>query len=160
MPTRTRAPAKTRRRRDNRVAAKPRKKKKTPANNGEVAITEDRLVNAKEAERHLSDARLELNDAKANYGAAKAALAVQVAKRNRIISLSDSTYQVDEAQALVAKAERRVEEAKEANDEARDELKAREVQLQRALAGEEPLFDDLTTGLKPGEIALVGVEEF
>jgi chromosome segregation ATPase len=145
MPTKTRKPpATTKRRRDVRV--------KQPPNNGQaVVITEDRLVNAKEAERHLNDARLTYEELKAKHGAAKAEVKLLTAKRNRIISTATEVGEVEDAQREVTNARRRMNTAKDAADAAKDEMKGWEESLQKALSGEQPLFD-LAVTVTPDQI--------
>lgn len=130
---------------------KPRRKApaKSHQTNGEAAsgvvIDADRLANAKEAERHLNDARLTYEEAKAKHGQAKAEVKLLTAKRNRIISTATTAEEVQEAQRLVTNAKRRAMTAKDVADAAKDELKGWEEQLQKALSGEQPLFDELKT---------------
>lgn len=137
--TKRRPLAKATRRRDNRVK-KPKAAKPIEAN-GEVAITEDRLVNAKQSERHLNDARLAFDEAKAKHSQAKAEHKLLVAKRNRIISTATSVEEVQEAQRAVTNARRRMNTAKDAADAAKDELKGWEEALQKSLEERQPLFD-------------------
>lgn len=137
--TKRKPPAKTVRRRD----ATKKQPAPKPSDNGDVAITEDRLVNAKEAERHLNDARLAWEEAKAKHGAAKADYKLTVAKRNRVISTATVVDEVTEAQRLVTNARKRMNAAKDIADAAKDELKGWEEALQKSLEGQLPMFDEL-----------------
>lgn len=127
-------------------SGKPRRKpaaKTAAESNGDtaIAITGDRLANAKEAERHLNDARLAYEEGKAKYGAARAEHKLLEAKRNRIISTATEPEEVQEAQRQVTLARRRMAVAKDVAMAAKEELAGWQEALQKALSDEQPLFD-------------------
>ena len=127
----------------------PERKRRLPgtatdfSENGEVPIDADRLAAAKEAEAEAEDRRLRYGEEKARYHLARSEYELFVAKRNRLISLSNEPKEVREAHRDCSNAKSRMLVAKGLAAEAKEEWKDWEERLVKALTETLPLFDDV-----------------